>query len=537
MSRLFLFAIGGTGARVVRSLTMMLASGVDGLDSSTEIVPIIIDYDLSNGDKTRAIRALNQYSRIHQSLYADTASDKQYKDHFFMTTIKPLSQTGVAAGAGGAKLKDFEFNFGPAGFLNTSRKRELKDFEFNFGPAGTSQKFSDYLNKSALNAVPGAKLTEQLLYALYDNSESNCPNAELELDMAKGFKGNPNIGSVVFHDLRESAEFKQFSGTFNDAKDKVFIVSSIFGGTGASGFPEIVNAIHASNLPSMQSPIIGSALVLPYFDLQPYHPEKGDVGAIDAASFNAKTRAALSFYGVPNGINSKVNALYYIGDENHDSYDYNEGEDRQKNAAHVVEFVAASAIIDFLKGNVTYTDHYAYEFSVRDEKKGQSIQLPDFYDSTHTLFLDNLSAFVMAMKYYRDVICGDRDKISDRTAFYSNNRFGLSSKLGKGVYQLLDDFLNVGYNDAGDWAFYPWLKELQEHSHKLYPYVVDKTKKMKEVLSHKTIELPWGKSNPIKDSVISEELNKKSTGLGNYSAQTFFEILRDVMNAKYNQVK
>lgn len=52
MSRLFLFAIGGTGARVVRSLTMMLASGVDGLDSSTEIVPIIIDYDLSNGDKT-----------------------------------------------------------------------------------------------------------------------------------------------------------------------------------------------------------------------------------------------------------------------------------------------------------------------------------------------------------------------------------------------------------------------------------------------------------------------------------------------------
>lgn len=309
MSRLFLFAIGGTGARVVRSLTMMLASGVDGLDSSTEIVPIIIDYDLSNGDKTRATKALEKYSEIHQSLYADTADGKLYADHFFMTTIKPLSQTGVALAPGAA---------------------QLKNFEFNFGPAGTSQKFSEYLNERALNAVPGAELTEQLLYALYDNSESNCPNAELELDMAKGFKGNPNIGSVVFHDLRESAEFRQFSATFNDAQDKVFIVSSIFGGTGASGFPEIVNAIHASQLPDMQSPIIGSALVLPYFDLQQHNPEKGDVGAIDAASFNAKTRAALSFYGVPNGINSKVNALYYIGDENHDAYDYNEGEDRQK---------------------------------------------------------------------------------------------------------------------------------------------------------------------------------------------------------------
>lgn len=515
MSRLFLFAIGGTGARVVRSLTMMLASGVDGLDSSTEIVPIIIDYDLSNGDKTRAIKALEKYSEIHQSLYADTANGKLYADHFFMTTIKPLSQTGVARDPDAA---------------------QLKDFEFDFGPANTSKSFSEYLNKSALNTVAGAELTEQLLYALYDTSDGQCPNAELELDMPKGFKGNPNIGSVVFHDLRESAEFRQLN-TFNAAQDKVFIVSSIFGGTGASGFPEIVNAIRTSPLANLRSAIIGSALVLPYFDLGEPHPEKGDVGAIDAASFNAKTCAALSFYAAPNGINDKVNALYYIGDENHDTYDYNEGEDRQKNAAHVVEFVAASAIIDFLKRPVTFADHKAYEFSINDEKKGQSIQLPDFEDSTHTLFLDNLSAFVIAMKYYRDVICGDREKISSRTAYYSNERFGLSSKLGKGVYKQLDEFLNAGYETDNDWAFYPWLKELQTHTHKLYPYVVDKAKKMKEVLSYKTIELPGVQSNPIKDSVISGELNDKSKGLGNYSDQTFFNILRDVMKEKYNQVK
>lgn len=105
-----------------------------------------------------------------------------------------------------------------------------------------------------------------------------------------------------------------------------------------------------------------------------------------------------------------------------------------------MEFVAASAIIDFLRRPVTFADHNAYEFSIKDEKKGQSIQLPDFQNSTHTLFLDNLSAFVIAMKYYRDVICGDRKKISGTTAYYSNGRFGLSSKLGKGVYKQLDDF-------------------------------------------------------------------------------------------------
>lgn len=510
--RLFLFAIGGTGARVVRSLTMMLASGIDGLDSSVEIVPIIIDYDLSNGDKTRAIKALEGYSAIHQSLYPDTAQGKQYSDNFFMTTLTPLSHAGVA-----------------------NADTNLKNFEFNFGPTGSAIKFSDFLNIQSLNTNPSVKITEDLLNVLYDNSDGTSKNAELELDMAKGFKGNPNIGSVVFHGLRESPEFIQFQNTFNAAQDKVFIVSSIFGGTGASGFPEIVNAIRTSNLATLSPATIGSALVLPYFDLQQYHPEKGDTGAIDASSFNAKTRAALGFYAANGGINSKVNAMYYIGDENHDAYDYNEGEDRQKNDAHVVEFVAASAIIDFLLRQVNNQQNRAYEFSIKDEKKEQSIQLPDFEDSTHKLFLNNLSSFVIAMKYYREVICGDRKKISDSTAYYKDDRFGLSKKLNKGVYGMLDDFLNAGYAANNDWGFYPWIKELQTHTHKLSPYVLDKNHDMREVLAHKLIKVTG--INPIKDDTLSKELNESSKRLDNYSDQTFFKVLRDVMKAKYEQVK
>ena len=510
--RLFLFAIGGTGARVVRSLTMMLASGIDGLDSSTEIVPIIIDYDLSNGDKTRAIKALESYSAIHQELYPDTAIGKMYNDHFFMTKLTPLSQAGVA-----------------------NANANLKNFEFNFGPTGSSIKFSDFLKMDQLNTNPTVKLTEDLLYALYDDSDENSKNAELELDMAKGFKGNPNIGSVVFHDLRKSPEFQQFAQTFNAAQDRVFIVSSIFGGTGASGFPEIINAIRTSTLPTLNPAIIGSALVLPYFDLQLFNPNNGDTGAIDASSFNAKTRAALSFYAANGGINSKVNALYYIGDENHDAYDYNEGEDRQKNGAHVVEFVAASAIIDFMLRNVTNLSNDAYEFSIADEKIGKSIQLPDFYDSTKSLFLNKLSAFVIAMKYYREVICGDRDKISNDTAYYKKERFGLSTKLGRGVYNKLDEFLSADYAPAHDWGFYPWMKELQTHTHKLNPYILDKNHDMREVLAHKVIKVTG--INPIKDATLSKEINESCRGLNDYSDQAFFKILRDVMNKKYEQVK
>jgi len=51
MAKLYVFGIGGTGSRVLKSLTMLLAAGVDcGVDT---IVPIIVDRDLSNRDLTR----------------------------------------------------------------------------------------------------------------------------------------------------------------------------------------------------------------------------------------------------------------------------------------------------------------------------------------------------------------------------------------------------------------------------------------------------------------------------------------------------
>jgi hypothetical protein len=57
MSKIFLFGIGGTGARVLRSLTMMLATGVKlGVD---EIIPIIIDPDAANADLTRTVCFFN----------------------------------------------------------------------------------------------------------------------------------------------------------------------------------------------------------------------------------------------------------------------------------------------------------------------------------------------------------------------------------------------------------------------------------------------------------------------------------------------
>ena len=65
MARLFIFAIGGTGSRVLKSLTMLLASGIKpNSEREFEIVPIIIDPHKSNEDLKRTERLLGNYQTI-----------------------------------------------------------------------------------------------------------------------------------------------------------------------------------------------------------------------------------------------------------------------------------------------------------------------------------------------------------------------------------------------------------------------------------------------------------------------------------------
>ena len=61
MSKLYVFAIGGSGSRVLRSLTMLLSSGVH---TDYEIVPMIVDPDQSNGDLVRTVD-IKIFEKVH----------------------------------------------------------------------------------------------------------------------------------------------------------------------------------------------------------------------------------------------------------------------------------------------------------------------------------------------------------------------------------------------------------------------------------------------------------------------------------------
>ena len=180
--KLYIFGIGGTGTRVIKSLVMLAASGVK-IDADA-IVPIIIDPDFANADVTRTIEQIKTYSAVREKL----AFNDVTKNKFFGTKIESVN----------------DYRLG----LNDTKNK----------------KFREFIEYSTLS-----KENKALASMLF--SESN-----LESDMEVGFKGNPNIGSVVLNQFTDSQDFIDFAAAFKPG-DRIFIISSIFGGTGASGFP------------------------------------------------------------------------------------------------------------------------------------------------------------------------------------------------------------------------------------------------------------------------------------------------------------
>ena len=382
MPRLFIFAIGGTGERVMRSVTMLMAAGVPAFDNY-EIYPIIIDYDEKNADKNRCVKLLMDYKKIHNAAFKrHTASsdDKGMKNQFFAAYVRDLTHTGDGTG----------------------------NFTFPFKPSVPNMKFRDYIGYDEISGE--LMLSHELLQSLYD--ESNHPDTELNLDMTVGFKGNPNIGSVVFHDLASHSTFKKFISLYKPSnKDKVIIIGSIFGGTGASGIPEIANAINKS-YPDAD---IATLLVLPYFA-----PAEKEGGAIKASRFYSKTKAALSFYE-SSTIKKKFNKIYYVGDFNPTTVAYSEGGKDQQNNANVVELIAGLMVEHYISDRGIGDTGKDYKFSIdadihsrNGNKGGERLFLSNFDNISMDKALHYLVKLGLALKFIHDDVKGSYSKLKDR---------------------------------------------------------------------------------------------------------------------------
>ncbi len=425
MPRLFVFAIGGTGERVLRSLTMVLASGAPTFDNY-EVYPVIIDYDEKNADKKRTVDLLQNYAAIHDAAFArhTTGNNGSQSDQFFAARLRNLNG--------------------------------LTNYVFPFHPAKDHEKFREHIG---FDNLAGDTLdTKQLLISLYDMSTR--ADSELNLDMGEGFRGNPNIGSVVFHKIRNTNEFSAFQSLFQPGNgDKVIVIGSLFGGTGASGIPEIVKAIN-TKAPQAK---IATLLVLPYFS-----PMEKRGGAIQSNRFNSKTKAAISYYE-DSGLMNLIDKVYFLGDPYPTVIPYSEGGQSQLNNANIVELIGALMIEHYVAGRGGNNKEFKYSpnanIVVREgEKSGQRIFIYDFDDISIKMVLNHLVELAIALKLFHDEI--KTKKASDKD-FYKyldlDNAISHTATQSNGSTFPLGDLCRE--LEAFYTKFQAWLKEIDFEGH------------------------------------------------------------------------
>jgi len=155
-----------------------------------------------------------------------------------------------------------------------------------------------------------------------------------------GFQGNPNMGSVVLNQFTSSNNFQLFEQSFMQG-DAIFIINSIFGGTGAAGFPLLLKTLRASQNLLISTAKIGNITFLPYFSLDPN-------GIIDSNTFMGKAKVALEYYNRTIINQNSIDSIYFIGNNNNQIMPNCPGGQEQKNDAHFLELSGSLSIIDFI---------------------------------------------------------------------------------------------------------------------------------------------------------------------------------------------
>lgn len=393
MSKIFVFGIGGTGSRVMRSLAMLMATGVKF--GANEIVPIIIDPDTANADLTRTVSLLNNYSAIRSELSFSTDN----KSAFFKTKFEQI-------------LPNYTLR------INDTDNKSFKQF-------------IEYASMSKTN-----KAFTKMLF-----SDKN-----LESSMEVGFKGNPNIGSVVLNQISNSDDFNAFANEFSDG-DRIFIVSSIFGGTGASGFPLLLKTLRNGNdFPNydiINRCTIGAVTILPYFKLLP-----NEESEIDSSTFISKTKSALAYYEHNISKNGSIDALYYLADDVAKTYENHEGGSVQQNDAHLIEFLGATAIINFSNSRFDNTSNM--ELGIKDGT--DVVSFDSFHRRMREMLYNPMVQFTM---------------MANALTYKLDNYRSSTFNANKGNF---DDFYSgMFFNDLTSFLarYQEWLKEMKGNTRSL----------------------------------------------------------------------
>ena len=320
MNNLYVYAIGGTGERVMKSLVMMMAAGVKL--GANKVVPIFIDNDAESKALTECKFLIDSY---RNERYGFRQVCTQFNGvTFAQTEIAEPIVLDRAGGSIGSLDRMIEVPILDENDADFERKRE---------------------------EVSSISAERDLLFTSDDRA----------MPLNRGFVGRPNVGAVVMN----TDSLKDLDITYSDG-DGLIVIGSLFGGTGASGIPLIINKnCHLGETDAdTNRPMIGAVAVLPYFNCERRgnsnirQQQDADIDGsrynVKSSNFNIATRAALRYYDTY--MKKHYDRLYYVGDDDKRSnYSYCVGGIGQDNPTNLVEVMGALSIVNF--SNLTRKNH------------------------------------------------------------------------------------------------------------------------------------------------------------------------------------
>ena len=291
MANKYIIAAGGTGAMCARAFIYMAAAGCVDQDDKFHI--LLVDKDKESDAVTACENLLSDYYDMRNEL------TKKGNNYSF------------------PEISLHKWNF-------TS---EIVD-EYQKQNPGKTAASLDNLTLNKLLNPNGDPMVAQLLTTMYSTDELN-------IDLNKGFYGHPNIGAPVFDYVRdrflatsvETAKKDEIKNTFMESLHAtlqrgvahVYLMGSLFGGTGATVIPNVVLALRTLCNPTLPTDkygetrlILGGSVLMPYFRLPDCPPDSIEnmeaISPVDK-KFADQTREALSYYHETELLSNMMNLL------------------------------------------------------------------------------------------------------------------------------------------------------------------------------------------------------------------------------------
>jgi hypothetical protein len=404
-----LIGVGGTGAKVLEAFTYLTIAGFPGtvFPSDMPYNLRMVDTDKENGNLARLLKLL--------TLLNDKDENKDYGSpmqmHFDGYSKYSENTPNWVAGHISHKLlpADNDTNKSSSDFL---WQIELTDIET-----------LEQLEK-ALKSEHGLRRISPLLNALYGDEDMTALQNV-------GFHGRPRIGA-----LRLQYEFEKDSSPggsgfwdalsnqniFLENETQLMFTGSIFGGTGASGIPNLIRLCQKRYFTEDSKSSLGMTLLLPYYKFE----NSDEECPADPRQFRLNSKLALLYYHNSKLLSGLSNPSVYLigrdvsGNMKAISGDVSlaAGKEKQINPALPAELTAAISLIDYFRNKKSEAEVHWCETGNITDMPTESLNIRNDFPIGSSLenALFRLASFSLLWK----ILSSNRpDGVSDLLAFRS----------------------------------------------------------------------------------------------------------------------